>query len=279
MMAVYAMWPCSGVVLSWPGVRLSPSEIPQGDPALIRVELKQGETPHVWWMEREVYLVRGGQTRWYGVLGVDLKTKPGTYPLVVKVSPGPAETKLDVTVVAKDRGVRRLTLPKAMVDLDEPTLERVRMESAVMDKVLAAPATPPAWRGPFRRPVEGSVVGPFGQGSVINEAPRSPHSGVDLKGERGTPVVAMNHGRVVLVADHFFSGRSVVIDHGGAVQSMYFHLDKVLVQEGDVVATGDVIGLLGATGRATGPHLHLGVRVNGARVDPLALVSISENME
>jgi murein DD-endopeptidase MepM/ murein hydrolase activator NlpD len=102
---------------------------------------------------------------------------------------------------------------------------------------------------------------------------------VDLKAGRGTPVQAMNHGKVTLVADQFFTGLSVVIDHGGGVQSMYFHLDRVLVNQDDRVGKGQVIGLVGSTGRASGPHLHLGVRVNSARVDPLQLTIVSESME
>jgi murein DD-endopeptidase MepM/ murein hydrolase activator NlpD len=280
VMMVYSLWAGSGTAFSLPSIRLSSPEVYQGDLALIKVELREGERPRVWWMDQEIYLVQNDmKTKWYGLLGVDLKTKPGRYPLLVKVLPGPWKKRMDVTVAGKDRGVRRLTLPKEMVELDEPTLERVRKEAAIMKEVLAAPSTPPAWRGPFCKPVNGEVVGVFGQASIINGTPRAPHSGVDLRADSGTPVLAMNGGKVALVADQFFSGRCVVIDHGGAIQSMYFHLDKVLVQEGAVVAKGQVIGLVGATGRATGPHLHLGVRVNGARVDPLALMDISEQME
>jgi hypothetical protein len=280
MMMVYSLWPGSGTAFSLPSIQLSSAEINQGDLALIKVELKQGERPRVWWMDQEVYLVQNHMnTRWFGFLGVDLKTKPGRYPVLVQVLPGPWEKRMEITVAKKDRGMRRLTLPKEMVELDKPTLERVRKEAAIMKEVLAAPPTPPAWTGPFCKPVNGEVIGVFGQGSIINGMPRAPHSGVDLRADMDTPVLAMNNGKVVLVADQFFTGRCVVIDHGGAIESMYFHLDKVLVREGDVVAKGQVIGLVGATGRVTGPHLHLGVRVNGARVDPLALVGISEQME
>jgi murein DD-endopeptidase MepM/ murein hydrolase activator NlpD len=280
IMMVYSWWPGSGTAFSLPSIHLSSPGIYQGDLALIRIELKEGERPRAWWMDQELYLVQNDtKTRWFGFLGVDLKTKPGRYPLLVKVLPGPWEKRMSVKVIEKDRGVRRLTLPKEMVELDEPTLQRVRKETEVMKEVLESRPTPPAWRGPFCKPVNGEVIGPFGEASIINGMPRAPHSGVDLRADRGTPVVAMNNGKVVLVADQFFSGRCVVIDHGGAIQSMYFHLDKVMVQEGVVVAKGQVIGLVGATGRATGPHLHLGVRVNGARVDPLDLLNISEQME
>ena len=127
-------------------------------------------------------------------------------------------------------------------------------------------------------PLSGEVVGPFGRRSIINNQPRAPHSGMDLKAARGTPVRATNNGRVVLTADHFFTGHVVVIDHGAGIHSMYFHLEKIMVTQNQMVKKGELIGLVGSTGRATGPHLHWGVRVNGARVDPMALISISRQL-
>jgi murein DD-endopeptidase MepM/ murein hydrolase activator NlpD len=269
-----------GRASSSPRVHLLSRVIPQGELAIVKVELKEGETPFVRWLDREIYLVPGDRrTSWYGLLAADMNTQPGRYPLLIKVLPGSWEETLEVTVVKKDRGVRRLKLPKAMVDLDADTMERVKTEAAVMAEVLSSPPAAPLWRGRFLAPVAGEIVGPFGQASVINDSPRSAHSGVDLKASLGTPVLAMNHGKVVLVADQFFSGLSVVIDHGGAIQSMYFHLDKILVNRDDQVKKGQVIGLVGSTGRASGPHLHLGVRVNSARVDPLHLTVVSETME
>lgn len=268
------------MALSFPRVQLSSQTICQGELAVITLELKEGATPLVRWLDREVYLVPDAPGKiWHGFLAADLKARPGRYPLLIKVLPGPWEKTLEVTVDRKDRGVRRLKLPKKMVDLDAATLERVKKEAALMEEVFNEPPAAPLWRGRFLSPVDGEVVGPFGQASVINDSPRAPHSGVDLRADRGTPVLAMNRGKVVLVADQFFTGLSVVIDHGGAVQSMYFHLDRVLVSQNDQVQRGRVIGLVGSTGRASGPHLHLGVRVNSARVDPLQLTAVSETME
>ena len=211
--------------------------------------------------------------------GEQLQAVPLTYPLVVKIPSTGVRKQIDITVRSKDFGVRRLTLPKEMVDLDAVTLERVKREAATMKEVLEAPPTVPQWKGPFVKPLSGEVVGTFGQASIINGMPRSPHSGVDLKAEKGTPVVSINSGRVALTGEHFFNGLFVVVDHGGAVQSMYFHLDKILVQQGDKVAKGMVVGLVGATGRATGPHLHFGVRINGARIDPMQFMKVNEAME
>jgi hypothetical protein len=258
---------------------LSASSIAQGDSGWIEVKTKQGTEPKVHWMGGSISLVSDpGKKAWYGFFGVDLKAEPGLAPLDVEPRPAGEKYQLKVRIVKKDRGVRVLTLPREMVELDAKTVERVKAESRVMNEVLEVPSGPPLWRGPFVRPLEGEVIGAFGTRSVINGEPRSPHSGVDLRAKEGTPVHSIHNGKVVLIADHFFSGKSMVIDHGGAIQSMYFHLEKTMVEKGEEVKKGEVIGLAGSTGRATGPHLHFGMRVNGARVDPLQFMVLSEQI-
>lgn len=271
----------TGVALAQPEIMFSSDVIQQGDVGLLTIRATEGsEAPQVAWMDQDLFMApyKNGKT-WFGFFGADLKLGPGSYPLVVKTSSKGLKKQIDVTVRSKDYGVRVLTLPKEMVDLDSVTLERVKREAAVMKEALSAPPTPPHWKGAFVKPVSGEVVGPFGQASIINGQPRSPHSGVDLKGERGTPVAAINDGRVALTGEHFFNGLFVVLDHGGAIQSMYFHLDKILVQQGDQVSKGRSVGLMGATGRATGPHLHFGIRINGARIDPVRFMKLNETME
>jgi len=256
---------------------LSSSNIPQGELVLIRVKGEKGARPRVTWLDKEISLIfNRDKADWYGFLPADLKAKPGKYPLTIETQPSTPKKEIEIGITEKQYGVRRLTLPKKMVDLDAQTLKRVRQESGEMKKLWVPPFIEPLWEGSFVRPVQGDVVGPFGRNSIINDQPRSPHSGVDLRADRGTPVKAMNHGKVALTGDHFFTGLTVVIDHGGGIHSMYFHLDKILVQKDQQVGKEEVIGLVGSTGRATGPHLHLGVRVNGARVDPLELAAISE---
>ncbi len=270
----------AGMALTKPEVSVSSDSIFQGDAGLLKIQAAEGESPHVQWMNQELLTApaKNGKT-WVGFFGADLELKPGSYPLVVKSAPAGFRKQIDVTVLRKDFGVRQLTLPKEMVDLDAVTLERVKREAVIMKEVLDAPPTAPHWEGAFVKPLKGEVVGTFGQASVINGMKRSPHSGVDLKAERGTRVSAVNSGRVVLIGEHFFNGRFVVLDHGGAIQSMYFHLDKILVQQGDRIAKGQAVGLLGATGRATGPHLHFGIRINGARIDPVKFMKLNEAME
>jgi murein DD-endopeptidase MepM/ murein hydrolase activator NlpD len=263
-----------------PKITLSAKKIPQGGLGLITIEVTDGGTPEVTWMGKKVYLAGSEvNSTWHGFIAVDLGQRPGSYPLLVKSPSSGKGRALNIEVVRKDYGVRRLTLPKEMVDLDARTLERVKKEAKTIRALWETPASEAVWQGSFLKPLDGDVVGPFGRRRVINDQPRSPHSGVDFKAGRGTPVRAMNHGTVVLTEDRFFAGRSVVLDHGGGVLSMYFHLEKILVQEDQFVERGQVVGLVGATGRATGPHLHLGIRINGARVDPVGLMALSKNLE
>lgn len=269
------------------GLSLSSRIMPQGGIVSVTVSAQAGERPLVTWLDRKVILFQERKEvssagrlvdLWYGFVGADLTTVPGTHDLKITMMPSGHEGIMSLTVTPYDYGVRNLTLPREMVDLEPEALARVKRETAVMERLWVAAPSQPMWSGPFQMPLQGEVVGTFGRRSIINHQPRSPHSGVDLSAERGEPVSAMNAGRVILTANHFFSGKSLVVDHGGGIQSMYFHLDRFLVQETQIVSKKQVIGHVGSTGRATGPHLHWGIRVNGARVDPLVLITLSEKL-
>lgn len=211
-----------------------------------------------------------------GLVGIDMMDAPGTHELVVEVASPDRSRRLSYNIlVVKERfPVQRLTLPKDKVDLDKKTLVRVRAEQRRVRHALTAVTDKRLWRGGFVKPLEGDVSGAFGRKRLINGQPRSPHSGEDISAPEGTDVLATNSGVVRLTVDHFFSGKGVFIDHGLGLHSMYFHLSEVLVREGQVVRRGQPIGRVGASGRATGPHLHWGVRMNGARVNPYALVDL-----
>jgi murein DD-endopeptidase MepM/ murein hydrolase activator NlpD len=165
---------------------------------------------------------------------------------------------------------------KSKVNLNEQDLARVIKENGCIGRLWPI-SSPVIWQGSFLQPFtnfrpEGD--GRFGHRRFINGEPRNPHSGADYSGARGKPVLATNSGRVVMIMDHFFSGNSVFIDHGLGVYSMYFHLHRVAVSEGQTVTKGEKIGTVGSSGRATGPHLHIGYRINGARVDPRSLIKL-----
>jgi murein DD-endopeptidase MepM/ murein hydrolase activator NlpD len=213
------------------------------------------------------------------LVGLDLDVRPGslgwrvTRPSAAKN--GGALATGAVTVRPRTFPLQQLTLPKNMVDLDAPTLARVEAERRELDAALAAGAGERLWRGPFRTPVEGGQpTGGYGLRRLINGQPRSPHTGYDWAAPAGTPVLAANTGRVALVAEHFFAGRNVILDHGLGLFTLYFHLTEARVAPGESVEGGQVIGTVGATGRVTGAHLHFAVLLGGARVDPESLLRL-----
>jgi len=227
------------------------------------------------WQGQPLEFFKVEEKEYRSLLGIDFRQTPGSYPLEVQVStPGnsPSTYRTSIKVEKKEFGEQSLTLPENMVTLDLETLKRVRKESVEFRKLWDIHTPKRYWHGNFVRPVPGKLSTPFGLGRILNGEPRSPHSGVDLRANLTEPVRAANHGRIVLVGDFFFHGKAVVIDHGWGLYTMYFHLLKANVAAGDLVGKSYVIGLAGSTGRATGPHLHWGVRLAGARVDPFALM-------
>jgi murein DD-endopeptidase MepM/ murein hydrolase activator NlpD len=158
------------------------------------------------------------------------------------------------------------------VKLSAKDLARVERERKEVAPVFSL-RTEPAFALPFSPPLaKAPAPRNFGTRRVFNGEPRSPHGGADFRAATGTPVLAAEKGLVVLVANHFFAGRSVFVDHGGGLVSMYMHLSATKVRAGQRVARGDVLGLSGATGRVSGPHLHFGLKWRGARVDPALLL-------
>lgn len=211
------------------------------------------------------------------LLGIDMNDQPGLQEFVVTVT-SPAQTKkmsYTVLVIKEDFNIQHLTLPKKQVDLDQKTLVRVRAEQLQLKTAFETVGPNPLWEGNFIEPTHGQISGRFGSRRIINGQSRNPHSGEDIAAPRGTAVTAMNKGTVSLVIDHFFTGKGVILDHGLGLHSMYFHLSETTVKEGQVVKKGQTIGKVGSTGRATGPHLHWGVRLNGSRVNPYSLTNLS----
>lgn len=220
---------------------------------------------------------RPGEPAGYlGLLGIDMQDEPGTYELAVEVRQGEQAKQLSVNIlVAKENfSVEHLTLPKEKVDLDEKATARWKAEQEQVKQALAENSRLKLWRSNFVEPVNGKRTGIFGSVRVMNGKSRNPHNGEDIGAPVGTDVAATNDGVVRLTVDHIFSGRGVFVDHGLGFYSMYFHLSEILVKDGDLVKAGQIIGKVGATGRATGPHLHWGVKLNGARVNPYALLDL-----
>lgn len=221
---------------------------------------------------------RAGEAAGYlGLVGIDMQDAPGTYELAVTIKKGeqPAARLSYHVLIAKEKfAVEHLKLPKDKVDLDEKTLARWKTEQEQVRQALADNSALRLWQSGFVEPVNGKRTGIFGSVRIMNGQPRNPHNGEDIGAPLGADVAATNDGVVRLTVDHVFSGRGVFVDHGLGFYSMYFHLSEILVKDGDLVKAGQIIGKVGATGRATGPHLHWGVKLNGARVNPYALLDL-----
>lgn len=213
---------------------------------------------------------------WRGLVGIDLTVEPGVVPVAVAVDAGGAEVRetYELAVEPKQFPTRRLRVAPRYVDPPPDVLARIQREAQEVAAIFAVSSAERLWNGGFRKPVPGPATSSFGRRSVFNGQPRNPHSGTDFRSGAGTPVRAPNGGRVVLTGNQYFSGNVVILDHGWGLYSYFAHLSAIDVAEGDLVARGEVVGAVGATGRVTGAHLHWTLRLNEARVDPLALLEL-----
>lgn len=214
----------------------------------------------------------------FGLAGLDLGLKPG--PLTISVTVLYADGRTEkvqssAEVLSRAFPEKKLRVEEKYVTPPAEVRERIQWEAELLRTVYGI--TTPRWlaEGPFSLPHDGEMAPNFGERRVYNSAPRSTHAGVDISAPLGSPVRASNSGRVVLSRYLYYSGRTVVIDHGLGLFTTYCHFSALKVARGDLVNKGDVIGLVGSTGRSTGPHLHWGARVRESRVDPRALLSLS----
>lgn len=214
---------------------------------------------------------------WYGLAGVSLETAPGSYGLQLKGATASAKE------LAFERGiaVRRARYPTIAVTVakqfTEPSpeqLQEINQDKALKQDLFRSVSPAREWSGKFRAPVVARVSDLFGTRRTFNGETRSTHEGLDYAVPAGTPVAALNSGTVLLARALFFEGNCVVLDHGQGLLTLYLHLSEFKVKEGDQVTQGQVIGLSGGTGRATGPHLHIAVRWQGVYVDPAALLKL-----
>jgi murein DD-endopeptidase MepM/ murein hydrolase activator NlpD len=266
--------PCSGqnvVKVSW-----FPQELKQGEVLFVTVKPEtqittvKGDldgTP-IYFYERE-----GGD--FAGIVGVDLAASPGQRSLSVEIKDlerRSFERVFQVQVHAGEFEVQRLTVPPEMVDFTEETYQRYLAERKELKRVFNQVRSERVWRHSFVKPVEGSITSAFGLRRIFNDKARAPHSGVDIGAPEGTAVGACNDGIVVFAQELYLEGKTIIIDHGFGLYSIYMHLSEIQAREGDTVHVGEVIGLVGATGRVTGSHLHWGIKLLGAKVDPFSLV-------
>ena len=212
--------------------------------------------------------------RWRALVGIDLDTRPGTYPVRIEADGHSERTVYDLVVRPRRFPTRRLSVDPEFVNPPASARARIDREAALLDEVRGRSSPERLWTQPFVRPVPEAANSAFGTRSIFNGAPRNPHGGADFMSPPGAPVHAPNAGRVVIARDLYFSGNTVLIDHGLGLFSTLAHLSAFEVHEGDRVTAGQIVGRVGATGRVTGPHLHWGVTAGGARVDPLSVLAL-----
>jgi murein DD-endopeptidase MepM/ murein hydrolase activator NlpD len=229
------------------------------------------------WSGHQVPFTLRGE-RWLATVGVDLDSRPGDHAVDVTFSYEDGRTRVvrePVQVRAEQYPTTELQVEERFVELNPEDQARADREAAETSAIYDTFTPQRYWSEAFAVPVRGAQDGRnFGHRRVFNGQPRAPHSGADLRASTGTPIYAANRGRVVLAKDLFFSGNAVYLDHGHGLYTTYLHLSEIAVAVGQIVERGERIGLAGATGRVTGPHLHWGVRLLDARVDPFSLIRI-----
>jgi murein DD-endopeptidase MepM/ murein hydrolase activator NlpD len=213
-----------------------------------------------------------------GLLGVDLEKPPGAYKLSVALQLTNGKRASCTASIPVRKGIfatEKLQVGKQFVEPDPEQIKRANAERQRLRDIFATTTPDKLWQGTFRVPLDGVTTGGnFGKRRVLNGQPGSPHGGVDFPATTGTPVHATQRGRVVLAEELFFSGNTVVLDHGLGIYTFYGHLSEITAKVGDDLDVGAVLGKVGATGRVTGPHLHWGLTVEGARVNPLQIVKL-----
>jgi murein DD-endopeptidase MepM/ murein hydrolase activator NlpD len=271
--------PIAGLARAQAGaVTLTPALVEAGSPELIRVDgpataLLNGE-----WMGRNLEFFRGQNNQaWFALAGVDVEAPVGISTLRIRVRMANGEIR-DLTrtvgIHAAHYLTGKLTVSPKFLEPSPEALKEIEEDSKLKAKVFADSAPEPLWTSSFRAPVTAQATDSFGTRRTFNGKLASVHKGMDFRAAMGTPVRAGNSGMVVLARPLYFEGNCVVIDHGLGLYTVSMHFSRIDVHEGQHVAIGDQLGLSGATGRVTGPHLHWAVRWQGAYLDPAKLLRL-----
>lgn len=251
---------------------ISPGRVGQGDVFLVRItNVKSGRQPSAVMDGQELHLAGCGEGCYVALGAADIQMRPG--PHYVKVRVGTQKKSLRLIVKKVRFPVLNVTLPEDQVILSPENFKRAEKERKRLQEIFRT-VSARMWEGSFRKPLESEYSTPFGVRRNMNGKWVSIHRGVDMKGKTGEEIKASNRGKVVLNEDLFFGGRTIILDHGQGVFTIYMHLSEALVKPEDMVSKGAVIGLVGSSGRATGPHLHFGVKVMDLSVNPVSLIKL-----
>ena len=274
--AFHTVWTaCPGMVLltifsSCPAFAVNfevPDKVSQGRGFLVKIQDTAPFSGKIIWRQKEIPFtakeMTGGYTA-HVLLGMPIDAKNKEF---VTLSVNNKKITKEITPLPVKWVTHKLTVAPKYVEPPKEVLDRLQKERTVTKKILATISPNPTWQLPFTRPVKGTISGSFAARRVFNDKPRSPHLGTDMRGAIGTDILAMADGVVLLAKEHYYSGNAVWIDHGQGVISMYGHMSEFAVKTGDTVKQGQKIGKVGATGRVTGPHLHLSLYIQGVAVD------------
>ncbi len=267
-------------------VRAQPARLVNGGPVLFQVKPPQRlESLNGKWLGHEVSFSFDAKSKtWFALAGVSLETTPGSYSLELTGETRTGKSPSTTISFARTLNVARANYPKIEVSLSveskftEPSPEQQKQieEGQAVKKDYLNRVTPEReWSGSFSQPADAAISDVFGSQRIFNGKTSSPHLGLDFRVPSGTPVAAMNDGTVLLARPLYFEGNFVVLDHGQGLLTLYLHLSEFKVKEGDQVKRGQIVGLSGGTGRATGPHLHVAVRWQGTYLDPGLLMRLS----
>lgn len=247
--------------------------LPQIDPipgGIARVELpvKDEQTPHVFFKNKRVIVLREDK-KWLSLVGIPLSTKAEKEKITIR------NLKKVVEFNVHKKQYRHAYIWLKNKRMVNPTINdqiRIQEESIKIHKILSNWTERDPFKTPFQIPIQGSIRGKFGTQMTFNKKLNTPHNGIDIRADLGTPIVPCNSGVVLATGDYFYSGKTVFVDHGKGVISIYAHLDKIAVKKGRHVSRASVLGTVGKTGRAQGPHLHWGMVMNQTYVNPMLFV-------
>ena len=253
-------------------VAVSPQEVFPGDAFVIKVtDAKVSKLPPAFCMGKKYYFSRCGEHCLIAVGAVEIKTNPGVYP--VNVRTGGKRKSIDIIVKPGSFPTMELTMPEEEIFLSPGNLARAKKEERKLRSVFQK-VNHRLWEGDFLLPLNNEISSQYGTKRIFNKKRISPHKGMDIRGREGEEVRASNRGRVMLAEELFFGGNTIILDHGLGIYSLYMHLLKASVRPGEMVSKGDVVGLVGSSGRSSGPHLHFGIKIMNANVNPLSLVAL-----
>lgn len=268
---------CSSVGFSATVQLDAPQRVARGDAFLVTAVSNAPATKMVFFWRDKSWtvpaLLENGRYVSHILLAVPVDGElPDALPLVVRAEQG-TETRRTIAFYSKDRPVQQLTVEKKYVNPPAHEQQRIAEDRRKVQATLAKFTPERCWSLPLLRPVPGEISSLYGLKRIFNGQPRSVHKGLDLRGAQGDPILAAADGTVALADDLYFSGNAVYVDHGLGVFTAYLHMSEMLVSPGQKVQRGQVLGRVGATGRVTGPHLHLSLLVQGTSVDPEPLLA------